>query len=125
MDADTTGRLHSINDVKPNADLSGNGLTNLQKFLAGVNALDRLDGVKLEVVSLEAGFVRLRFMAVAGRTYTIRSSADSRTWGAQTFSTDPTGANPALSYRTDAVQMVDALVAWPSTAHGYFQLFAQ
>lgn len=125
VDADRTGRLKSINDVRPGDDLSGNGLTNLEKFLAGVNALDQLDGVKLEVVDVSGGLVRLRFLGITGRTYTIRSSTDSKTWIDQAFSTNPTGVNPAKTYRPDTVQPVEVYVTWSSASHGYFQLFAQ
>ena len=125
IDADTTGKLKSINDVRPGDDLSGNGLTNLQKFLTGVNALDKLDGVKLEVIDVSNGIARLRFMGITGRTYTIRSSLDTKTWTDQAFSTEPSAANPSTIYRPEAVQPVDVYVAWPSTSHGYFQLFAQ
>ena len=125
VDADTTGKIKSIDDVGPNVDLSGNGLTNLEKFLAGVNALDRLDGVKLEVVGVNGGLVRLRFLAITGRTYHIRSSLNSTTWTDQPFSTDPTGANPVKSYRAASLQTLDVFVTWPSASHGYFQLFAQ
>ena len=125
VDADTTGRLSNINDVKPGDDLSGNGLTNLQKFLAGVNALDRFDGVKLDVVDVSGGLVRLRFLGITGRTYTIRSSLDSKTWTDQPFTTDPIGANPAKAYRPETVDPVDVFVTWPSATHRYFQLFAQ
>ena len=125
VDADTTGRLKSINDVKPGDDLSGNGLTNLQKFLAGVNALDKFDGVKLDVVGVAGGLVRLRFLGITGRTYTIRSSLNSTTWTDQVFSSDPTGANPVTTYRANTVQTMDVYVTWPSATHGYFQLFAR
>jgi hypothetical protein len=125
VNADTTGKLKGIDDVKPDADLSGNGLTNLQKFLAGVNALDRLDGVRIDVMDVTGGMVRLRFLGITGRTYTIRSSLDSTTWADQAFSTDPTGANPALTYRAETVKPVDVYVSWSSATHGYFQLFAR
>lgn len=125
VDADPTGKLKTIDDVKPGDDLSGNGLTNLQKFLAGVNALDKLDGVKLEVIDVKAGIVRLRFLGITGRTYTIHSSLDSKAWTDQAFSTDPTGTNPVKVYRPAVLEQVDVFVTWPSASHGYFQLFAQ
>ncbi len=125
VDADTTGRLKSINDVKPGDDLSGNGLTNLEKFLLGVNALDKLDGVKLDVVNVSGGIVQLRFMAVIGRTYRIRSSTNSTTWIDQAFSADPSGVSPTSIFTAPAMGPVNVYVAWPSATHGYFQLFAQ
>ncbi len=125
VNSDKTGKITNINQVGPNVDLSGNGLTNMQKFLLGVSALDTLDGVKIDVVGIANGVVHLRMLAVTGRTYTLKSSADSVHWSPQDFSSDPTGANPASSLVASAVGAVDVYVTWASAEHGYFQLFAQ
>ena len=86
IDSDQSGTFRSISDVKPGDDSDGDGLTNLQEYQLGTYALDRLDGVALEISEIKNGYARLKFAAVAGRTYRIRTSPDLVTWQDEDFS---------------------------------------
>ena len=117
--------LRTLADVKPGDDADRDGLTNLQEYLAGTYALDRLDGVTLEVVDVANGIARLRFLATSGRSYRIRSSPDAKTWSEQSFSLDPSGANPVANHLSDDVQWLDVFVTIGEARRGFFQLFAE
>ena len=125
IDSDLTGRLQTLADVNPNDDLDGDGLTNLQEYIAGTYALDVTDGLFLHILSVDNGLARLQFLAIKGRTYTISSSANLTTFLPQTFSTAPTGANPAMSFLSDDVRTVDAYVPIDVAAQKFYKLKAQ
>ena len=50
IDKNKNDNLRTLADVKPGDDLDRDGLTNLEEYLAGTYALDRLDGVSIEIV---------------------------------------------------------------------------
>ena len=125
IDSDLTGQLQTLADVNPNADLDGDGLTNLQEYIAGTYALDVSDGLFLHILSVNNGLARLQFLAIKGRTYTISSSANLTTFLPQTFSTVPTGANPAMSFLSDDVRTVDAYVPIDVAVQKFYKLKAQ
>jgi hypothetical protein len=81
-----------ISKVPPGGDYDGDGLTNLEEYLAGTYAFDPTDGFKLDIVSQDSSLSVLEFLAVTGRTYTLEGSADLATWKPLSFrlsATDP------------------------------------
>jgi hypothetical protein len=52
-------------------DYDGDGLTNLQEYLAGTHPLDATSYLKIQALSSADG-IRLNFQAVAGRSYKIQ-----------------------------------------------------
>lgn len=125
IDGKKNDNLRTLADVKPGDDSDRDGLTNLQEYLAGTYALDRLDGVTVEVVDVANGIARLRFLATSGRSYRIRSSPDVKTWSEQSFSLDPSGVNPVVNHLSNDVQWLDVFVTIGEARRGFFQLFAE
>lgn len=125
IDSDFSGQLHSLADVRPGDDLDGDGLTNLQEYIAGTYALDQTDGLFLKVLSVNNGLARMQFLAINGRTYSIKSSIGLATFTQQAFSIVPTGANPALYYQSDDVRTVDAYVPVNGETKTFYKLGVQ
>ena len=124
IDSDETGKLTSLADVKPGDEIDGDGLSNLLEYQIGTYALDRLDGLSLNIVEIKDGKVRLQFTTVAGRTYRIKSSADLRTWADEPFATSSTSA--AGSYlRADDTGLIDVFIPTNARAKLSFRLYAE
>ncbi len=87
-----------LGDIDPNADADGDGMSNLEEYLAGTYAFDPADGFDLGIVSTSQGRSLLEFTAIRGRAYSILGSVDMRTWTPVSFAlpTDPSGT-PARS----------------------------
>jgi hypothetical protein len=110
LDSDADGMpdaWETANGLNPNfneaaMDYDGDGLSNLQEYLAGTNPFDSQNRLRLNVAQATDG-VHLSFTAVAGRSYTIQSQADLRD-GAWNKLTD---AAPQMADRP--VEFVDPL----------------
>jgi hypothetical protein len=125
IDRDTTGRLRTLADVKPGDDLDGDGLTNLQEYLLGTYALDRLDGIVLDIVKVENGLARLRFSTVPGRTYSVRSSTDLNAWADQPIKVDPTSTATQTTFVGKDITVVEVWAPLPSGGTAFYRLYAQ
>lgn len=67
-------------------DSDGDGLSNRTEYLIGTYAFDPAVGFSLTPVGVSAdGDALLEFFAVRGRTYTVMSSADLKTWSASSL----------------------------------------
>ena len=75
-----SGGTKTLADIRPGGDDDGDGMTNLAEYLAGTYAFDPEDGFTLSILGVEAGRSQLEFTAIRGRTYTIESSNDMKTW---------------------------------------------
>jgi hypothetical protein len=118
--------LLTLADVMPGNDDDNDGLTNYQEFLIGTYALDASDGVFLNIVSLKGGIAHLRFVTARGRTYTVRSSVDLKTWAAQAIATDPTGANAESFYRASDSDYLDVYAPVSATEPAkFFKLYVE
>ncbi len=76
----------TLADIRPEDDADGDGLSNLQEYLAGTYAFDPVDGFALNIVSTSGGRSLLEFTAIRGRTYTIQASEDLQSWWPVEFS---------------------------------------
>lgn len=74
----------TLNDVKPLSDDDGDGLTNLEEYIAGSYAFDPNDGFDLKMIFSDEGPV-LEFMSVKGRSYSILGSKDFEQWETVSF----------------------------------------
>jgi hypothetical protein len=75
-----TGGGRTLADIRPEDDDDGDGMSNLQEYLAGTYAFDPEDGFLLAIRGVEEGRTRLEFLAIRGRTYTIHASTDMVQW---------------------------------------------
>jgi hypothetical protein len=70
----------TLADIRPEDDLDGDGLTNMQEYLAGTYAFDPEDGFRLDLIDVENDRPLLEFLAIRGRSYTIEASPDLQNW---------------------------------------------
>src|SRR5262245_55534809 len=70
----------TLADIRPNDDLDGDGISNLNEYLAGTYAFDPADGFSLDLVGFSANGTLLELLAIRGRTYTIEASSDLQQW---------------------------------------------
>ena len=125
IERDSSGRLRTLADIKPGDDLDGDGLTNLQEYLIGTYALDRVDGLALEVLAVENSRARLRFTTVPGRVYTLRSSTNLNEWSPQTFALSAAGDVNQPSYSGREVTVIEVWVPLPVGGTAFFRLYAE
>lgn len=64
----------------PDDDADGDGIRNLDEYLAGTYAFDPENGFRLELVPGANGELLLEFMVISPRTYTLLRSTDLKTW---------------------------------------------
>lgn len=82
--------------IDRNGDLDKDGLSNATEYTAGTYAGDATSTVSLTIKEKVGENVRLETFALYGKSYTIETSTDLRTWAPVSFSTvDPAGEVPA------------------------------
>jgi len=125
LDRDNSGRLRTLADVRPGDDSDNDGLTNLQEFLLGTYALDKLDGLALSIVAVENGRARLRFATIPGRTYSIKSSTDLNSWNSQEFSLGPASSSLQSSVTGSDITLVDVWAPLPPGGSAFYRIYAK
>lgn len=103
----------TLADINPNDDADGDGLSNLQEYLAGTYAFDPQDGFALSIVSTQGERPVLEFLAIRGRDYEIQGSADLQNWSRVAFSLTTDAAGTALR---DSLRATDTRVRRPVVA---------
>lgn len=106
------GRL-TLADIRPEDDLDGDGLTNLQEYLAGTYAYDPAHGILLDLVRLQPGGATLEFTVVRGRTYTVLAGSDVTEWSPVSFQIAGASDGPLHEYRAQDVRLLRVEVAVP------------
>jgi len=125
IDRDNSGRLKTLADVRPGDDSDNDGLTNMQEFLLGTYALDKLDGLALSIVAVENGRARLRFATIPGRTYSIKSSTDLNSWSDQEFSLGPSASAVQVSFVGSDITLVDVWAPLPPGGSAFYRIYAK
>jgi hypothetical protein len=99
------GTLGSIN---PNDDTDGDGISNINEYIAGTYAFDPTDGFSLSIVGVSNGHSQLEFLAIRGRTYTIQESPTMQQWTTSSFRFATSGTPGPLqnSYRATDVRLL-------------------
>lgn len=97
------GRGSDLTAVQPDEDADGDGMSNLDEYLAGTYAFDGEDGFRLHIVRQPNGAAVLEFLAIRGRTYSVFSSEDLQRWEPMRFQVSSASAQPpsASYYATD------------------------
>lgn len=108
VNADRSDNINGIADVLPGGDIDGDGLTNLQEYIAGTYAFDPLDGFNIERVDKTPTVAHLQFLSIRNRTYHFKSSTDGVTWETHPFSQQPSAAEPRSHHLADQVTTIDA-----------------
>jgi hypothetical protein len=101
--------------IGPNDDADGDGISNLNEYLAGTYAFDPESGFRLAIFRGATGTPMLEFMAVAPRTYTVYNSTNLQTWTPIHFNipADPTVTN-LPSYRASDIRTLQIEPIIPS-----------
>jgi hypothetical protein len=84
-----------LKEVRPSDDSDGDGMSNLDEYLAGTYAFDAKDGFSLKVLDVKASAPTLEFMSIRGRTYTVFGSSDLHQWTPTQFRLADDGADGA------------------------------
>jgi len=108
--------------IDRDGDFDGDGVSNWAEYIAGTYASDPTDHLALQVVETLPGYLRLRFFGIYGKTYSLESSTDLRTWGPADFHLD-NPAEPAGDPDVDAAAP-PPLSHLRATATGFVDLYA-
>jgi hypothetical protein len=102
-----------LGDIRPADDSDGDGLSNLDEYLAGTYAFDPEDGFLLAIVPGSADRAVLEFTAIRGRSYTIHASESMDQWTPVSFNlaTDPPGTAGRANFRAADTRLIRARVA--------------
>ncbi len=115
----------TLASIRPGDDADGDGISNLDEYLAGTYAFDPEDGFRLSLVDLGAGATRLEFLAIRGRNYTIESSVNLRQWAPANFRvlTDGSAGTLQATYQARDVRLLRIEVPFETGAeeHHYFR----
>jgi len=126
VNSDPSGRLSDFTQVLPGDDLSGNGMTNMDKFIAGVYAMEVRDGLHFQVDSITDGIAKLHFQAISGRTYHIASSSDLVTWQeVEPFSESDDAADLRTHYLAETSKVLNIYVPLTELKQKYFKLYVE
>lgn len=101
-----------LTEVSPGDDSDGDGLSNMDEYLAGTNAFDSQDGFSLKVVDAQEGSPALEFLSIRGRTYKVFGSSDLNTWtqSAFRFASDAAEVPDRRNYQASDSRLVQVLV---------------
>ena len=69
-----------LNDINPNDDTDGDGMSNINEYISGNYAFDKDDGLRLKIINQANGIANLEFRAVIGRTYSLYRSGNLKNW---------------------------------------------
>lgn len=95
----------SLADIRPGDDADGDGISNLDEYLAGTYAFDPSEGFRLALVGGTTAAPLLEFLAISGRTYTLQSSTNLSAWTTLQFRIPAQGAGAPLMPRYRATDV--------------------
>ena len=109
-----TTRYNSLEDINPDDDLDGDGLSNYREYLANTYAYDVLDGLALKIVSVTEDEYTIRFLGISDHSYTIFGSSGMQAlnWTQRSFrlSTDDVSDSLRESYESGEVEVIEAVI---------------
>jgi Bacterial TSP3 repeat len=118
-----------LESIRPGDDSDGDGISNMDEYLAGTYAFDPTDGFSLGLVEIKEGATRLEFMALRDHTYSILSSTDLKVWTPVQFRIAADGPQAPLlnNYRATDVRRLQVEVPYEPGAGGsrYFKALVE
>jgi len=90
-----TGKSN-LSEITPEGDDDGDGLNNLDEYIAGTYAFDAEDGFRLNLIQRTGNPPLLEFLAVAQRTYTVYFSTNLQSWSQMEFALPGNGTASSL-----------------------------
>jgi hypothetical protein len=117
----------TLASIRPQDDTDGDGISNLNEYLAGTYAFDPNDGFRLAVTSLIAGVSDLEFLAIRGRTYSLQSSTNLLQWTGVNFNVLTAGVPGALraNYPSTDVRTLRVRVPFQAGTNRFFRAIVQ
>lgn len=95
-----------LSKLNRSGDLDGDGQSNWTEYLAGTFAGDATERFVLDIKSMNDSAVSLEFFGITGKTYTIESSTDLKSWTRVPFAVGT--ATAAESYSASGVGVLSA-----------------
>jgi hypothetical protein len=80
-----SGRPLTLADIRAEDDFDGDGLSNLQEYLAGTYAFDPQDGFVLDLLAAEDDVAVLEFLVIRGHSYTLQAADELGLWSPLAF----------------------------------------
>ena len=102
--------------VQPNGDADGDGLSNLDEYLAGTYAFDPADGLELKLLHVDEFGSVAEFLAIGGRTYEVQASPDLAMWTPTAFRLG--GGEAIQRFRSLDSKVERVVIPRPSTPTG-------
>tara|TARA_B100000945_G_C20354360_1_gene583861 strand:- start:201 stop:1046 length:846 start_codon:yes stop_codon:yes gene_type:complete len=87
----------NINQINPNDDSDGDGLSNIQEYISGSYAFDKNDGVLINITNITDKHVNFEFLVITGRTYSIEASNNLNEWKKVKFHYSPENLDEELN----------------------------
>ena len=117
------GSNANLADFKANGDLDGDGLSNLDEYIAGTYAFDPEDGFVLKIAGHKNGSPIMEFLSIRGRTYSLLGSQDMKTWLPIPFkAVDSEGPTAPEYYAPDVRKMQVEAPETAAPAYKFFKL---
>lgn len=116
-----------LTKVTPNGDADGDGMSNLEEYLAGTYAFDPASGFTVAILRFNHDLPVLGFTSITGRNYTVLGATEvDGVWAPVQFRLATTAPEiPAMSsYSATDVRLVEIEVVSPvgQTAPSFFRL---
>ena len=113
--------LWDLSLIDQNGDFDKDGQSNLLEYLAGTFAGDATEVFTLAITEKLENSVRLAFFGITGKTYTIESSPDLKTWKRVNFSVSAPGPG-GQGYLASDVGPVTVFTSPGSALNEYYRL---
>ncbi len=118
-DANGNWPLHLLSR---HGDLDGDGISDWLEYVAGTFAGDATERFELQIKEKLPTSVRFEFFGIAGKTYTIESSADMKSWSRVPFSVGTPGGG-APTFRASEIGIHTAFATPdPAGARAFYRL---
>jgi len=119
----------SFGDFRAGDDADGDGISNLDEYLAGTYAFDPADGFTLKIVASDSAGAVVEFMAIRGRTYSLLGADDLNQWTPVPFRNLANGESSSVlqNYYAPDVRVVRLRVVPKAdqTSLNFFKLMVQ